>query len=139
VWIDPARPFEPKWDGFRAIVRTGEDFAVRSRRGWPITDLLPEFASLPIRGVFDGELVAFGNDRKPSFRQVCRRMLERNASVPVTLILFDVLRLDGEATIGLPHWHRPICSKPSTSQARASSVRGWTTLARSDTRFSSIS
>jgi ATP-dependent DNA ligase len=35
--------FEPKWDGFRAIVRSGEDYCVRSRRGWQMTELLPEF------------------------------------------------------------------------------------------------
>jgi bifunctional non-homologous end joining protein LigD len=41
----PTRPgwsFEPKWDGFRGIVRTGEDFAVRSGRGWNMTERLPE-------------------------------------------------------------------------------------------------
>ena len=30
----PTRPgwsYEPKWDGFRAIIRTGDDYAVRSR------------------------------------------------------------------------------------------------------------
>lgn len=46
--------FEPKWDGFRAIVRTGDEYTVRSRRGWLMTELLPEFASLPVEGVFDG-------------------------------------------------------------------------------------
>jgi bifunctional non-homologous end joining protein LigD len=105
----PTRPgwsFEPKWDGFRAIVRTGDEYTVRSRRGWNMTELLPEFASLPVRGVFDGELVAFGNDRKPSFRQVCRRMLERDVSVPVTLVVFDFLELDGETTIRLPYRRR---------------------------------
>lgn len=54
--------FEPTWDGFRAIVRSGKDYCVRSRRGWHMTELLPEFASIPIEGVFDGELVAFGAD-----------------------------------------------------------------------------
>jgi ATP-dependent DNA ligase len=54
--------FEPKWDGFRAIVRSGDEYCVRSRRGWLMTELLPEFASLPVEGVFDGELVAFGAD-----------------------------------------------------------------------------
>jgi len=58
----PGWSFEPKWDGFRAIVRTGDDYAVRSRRGWRMTEHLPEFASASVRGVFDGEIVAFGND-----------------------------------------------------------------------------
>jgi hypothetical protein len=42
-----------------------------------MTELLPEFSSLPVRGVFDGELVAFGNDGKPSFERICRRILQR--------------------------------------------------------------
>jgi bifunctional non-homologous end joining protein LigD len=74
--------FEPKWDGFRAILRTGDGYCVRSRRGWLMTELLLEFAALPLRGVFDGELVAFGTDGRPSFYRVCARMLNRDASVP---------------------------------------------------------
>jgi hypothetical protein len=34
-----------------------------------MTELLPEFASLPVEGVFDAELVAFGDDGLPSFEQ----------------------------------------------------------------------
>jgi bifunctional non-homologous end joining protein LigD len=105
----PTRPgwsFEPKWDGFRAIVRTGDDYTVRSRRGWLMTEHLPEFASLSIRGVFDGELVAFGNDGKPSFDRICRRILQRDRSVPVALVVFDLLDLDGDPTMRLPYRHR---------------------------------
>jgi ATP-dependent DNA ligase len=41
--------YEVKWDGFRAIVSTdGAPLRVRSRRGWNMTDLVPELASLPI-------------------------------------------------------------------------------------------
>ena len=36
--------FELKWDGFRGLVRTGPAFTVRSRRGWQMTQLLPELA-----------------------------------------------------------------------------------------------
>jgi hypothetical protein len=35
--------FEVKWDGYRAIVSTeGAPLRVRSRRGWKMTDLVPE-------------------------------------------------------------------------------------------------
>jgi len=71
-----------------------------------MTELLPEFTRLPVRGVFDGELVAFGNDRLPSFERVCLRMLQRDPSVPVSLVLFDVLELDGEPTLRLPYLDR---------------------------------
>jgi hypothetical protein len=57
--------FEPKWDAFRAIVRSGEAYCVQSRRGWLMTQLLPEFVAIPVEGVFDDELVAFGDDGRP--------------------------------------------------------------------------
>jgi ATP-dependent DNA ligase len=33
--------FEPKWDGFRAIVSTIEALSVRSRRGWQMAGRVP--------------------------------------------------------------------------------------------------
>src|SRR4051794_5312482 len=36
--------FEPKLDGFRCLVCTHRGFEGRSRRGWNMTPLLPEFA-----------------------------------------------------------------------------------------------
>jgi bifunctional non-homologous end joining protein LigD len=56
--------FEVKWDGFRALVST-RPFCVRSRRGWDMAPLLPEFAELRPHGVYDAELVAFGEDGRP--------------------------------------------------------------------------
>jgi ATP-dependent DNA ligase len=55
--------YELKWDGFRALVRSGSEFRVRSRRGWNMTDLLAELAALPVNAVLDGELVALGVSR----------------------------------------------------------------------------
>jgi ATP-dependent DNA ligase len=54
--------FEVKWDGFRALVSTVETLLVRSRRGWDMTEPLPELAALPEGLVLDGELVAFALD-----------------------------------------------------------------------------
>jgi bifunctional non-homologous end joining protein LigD len=98
--------FEPKWDGFRAIVRSGEDYCVRSRRGWHMTDLLPEFAGMPVEGVFDGELVAFGDDGLPSFDRLSRRILHGETSIPVTLVVFDVLEVEGLSTMREPYRER---------------------------------
>ena len=70
--------FEVKWDGFRAIVSTeGAPLRVRSRRGWNMTDLVPELSALPISATLDGELVAFGPDGSPDFPLLCERMLMR--------------------------------------------------------------
>jgi bifunctional non-homologous end joining protein LigD len=90
----------------RAIIRAGNDYCVRSRRGWLMTELLPEFATLNVRGVFDGEPIAFGDDKRPSFHRLCARMLNHDASVPVALVLFDVLELDGESRPHLPYPER---------------------------------
>jgi ATP-dependent DNA ligase len=59
-----------------------------------MTDLLPELGSLPTGLVLDGELVAWKNG-KPHFPLVCRRVLNRKMSVPLTYVIFDVLRRDG--------------------------------------------
>jgi ATP-dependent DNA ligase len=52
--------FEVKWDSFRAIVSTEGSLRVRSRRGWNMTEFLPELDSLPVSATLDGELVFFG-------------------------------------------------------------------------------
>jgi ATP-dependent DNA ligase len=51
--------YEDKWDGFRAIVSTEGALRVRSRRGWDMSDQLPELAELADGLVVDGEVVAF--------------------------------------------------------------------------------
>jgi bifunctional non-homologous end joining protein LigD len=92
--------FELKWDGFRALVSTERDLQVRSRRGWNMSPIFPEFQALPSGLVLDGELVAWkGNE--PYFPFACRRVLNRDTSVPLTFVVFDVLRLSRGAS-GLP-------------------------------------
>ncbi len=86
--------FELKWDGFRAIVSTEDGFAVRSRRGWNMTAVLPELRTLPAGLLLDGELVAWKGS-EPYFPLVCRRVLNRDTSVPLTFVVFDLLRRDG--------------------------------------------
>jgi bifunctional non-homologous end joining protein LigD len=87
--------FEVKWDGFRALVSTEDGLRVRSRHGWNMTELLPELASLPAGLALDGELVAW-RDGDPYFPDVCARVLNRDASIPITFVAFDVLRIDGK-------------------------------------------
>jgi ATP-dependent DNA ligase len=60
-----------------------------------MTELLPEFASIPVEGVFDGELVAFGADGLPSHALLSRRILQGDRTIPVALIVFDVLEVEG--------------------------------------------
>src|SRR3954468_2760513 len=96
--------YEVKWDGFRAIVRTGDDYRVRSRRGWDMTALVPELRALPV-GVYDGELVAF-DDGIPWFPDVCARLLNGDRSIGLTFMAFDLLATDGRETMRLPYLER---------------------------------
>jgi bifunctional non-homologous end joining protein LigD len=98
--------FELKWDGFRAIVRCGQEFRVRSRRGWDMTALLPELAALPVEAVLDGELVAPGVDGWPDFPLVCDRLLNGKVTIPLIYVVFDLLELDGKPTTHLPYRER---------------------------------
>ena len=43
----PGWSYDVKWDGFRALVSTVDGFMVRSRRGWNMTEALPELRGLP--------------------------------------------------------------------------------------------
>jgi bifunctional non-homologous end joining protein LigD len=98
--------YEPKWDGFRALVRCGSEFRVRSRRGWEMTARLPELAALPIDAVLDGELVALGEDGWPYFPLVCQRLLNGETRIRIVYVIFDVLELDGQPTIHQPYVER---------------------------------
>src|ERR1700761_2905520 len=60
--------FEPKWDGFRAIIfRDGEELFIQSRDTKGLDRYFPELrapllAALPERCVLDGEIVIAGVD-----------------------------------------------------------------------------
>jgi bifunctional non-homologous end joining protein LigD len=98
--------YELKWDGFRAIVSTEGALRVRSRRGWDMTEHVLFLERLPVRAVMDGELVALGDDDKPDFPLLCECVLQRRSTVPLTLMLFDVLSVDGETVVREPYSER---------------------------------
>ena len=60
--------FEPKWDGFRALVfRDGDELFIQSRDEKPLDRYFPELtapllAQLPARCVLDGEIVIARDD-----------------------------------------------------------------------------
>ena len=97
--------FELKWDGFRAIVSTEDGLRVRSRRGWNMTTALPELRGLPSGLVLDGELVAWKGS-EPYFPHICRRVLNWDMSIPLTFIVFDLLRLEGTDITERPYSER---------------------------------
>lgn len=98
--------FEPKWDGFRALVSTVDGLTVRSRRRWDMSHLVPELAGLPPGRVYDGELISFGDDGLPSFPRLCQRMLAGHQEILVMFIVFDLLFEDGDPLLSLPYRER---------------------------------
>src|SRR6478609_563140 len=98
---------EVKWDGMRVLVdRTPDRLRIWSRNENDVTVSFPELHPLATVGddfLLDGEVVALG-EGVPSFGALADRMHVRDAARavrlseknPVTLIAFDLLRLDGE-------------------------------------------
>ena len=56
--------------------------------------------------MLDGELVAFGEDKLPSFPRLCERMLQGKPGIPVAYMIFDVLEWDGVPTLNWPYRQR---------------------------------
>ncbi len=95
---------ELKWDGYR-IIATIANGKIRlwSRNGLEWTSRLPEIASalsaLALRSaVLDGELVAAGGARA-DFNRLQATLVGREQA-PLSLVLFDLLHVDGIDTAG---------------------------------------
>jgi bifunctional non-homologous end joining protein LigD len=58
-----------------------------------MTAMVPELRALPCGLVLDGELVAWKGG-EPYFPHICRRVLNRDTSVPITFVIFDLLGCD---------------------------------------------
>ena len=98
--------FEPKWDGFRAIVfRDGDEVLIQSRDLKPLDRYFPELAepiraSLPERCVVDGEVV-ISKDGELQFEALLLRIHPAASRVkmlaeesPASFVGWDLLALD---------------------------------------------
>jgi bifunctional non-homologous end joining protein LigD len=99
----PDWTFEPKWDGYRAIVTvTGGDAKLTSRRGNDLTERFrpaARAAELGLRSadaVVDGEISALDDNGRSSFS------LLQQGTGTLALVLFDVLEIEGEPLVHLP-------------------------------------
>jgi ATP-dependent DNA ligase len=102
--------FEPKWDGFRAIVfRDGDRVYIQSRDLRPLDRYFPELdeafrAGLPERCVVDGEIVIMGEHGLSFDRLQLRlhpaesRVRKLAAETPADFVAFDLLA-DGDLDI----------------------------------------
>jgi ATP-dependent DNA ligase len=110
--------FEPKWDGFRAIVfRDGDEVFTQSRdlkpldryfRSWPIRSVLP----LPERCVVDGEVV-IAADGELQFESLLLRIHPADSRVrmlaeqsPASFVAWDLLALDDKDLRSTPQGER---------------------------------
>ena len=90
--------YEPKWDGFRAIVFVDGDASyIQSRNGKELSRYFPEVSFPAGRYVVDGELVAasfgtLGQRIHPAASRVARLAEE----TPARFVAFDVLAVDDD-------------------------------------------
>jgi len=101
AWI-----FEPKWDGFRAVVfRNGGELLIQSRDGKPLDRYFPELREpllreLPQRCVLDGEIViAHGGSLDFDaltlrIHPAASRVKTLASQLPASVVFFDLLQLE---------------------------------------------
>jgi ATP-dependent DNA ligase len=110
--------FEPKWDGFRAIVfRDGDEMLTQSRDLKPLDRYFPELAdpfraALPPRCVLDGEVVIRTGDRL-DFDSLLLRIHPAESRVrllasqtPASFVAWDLLALGDEDLRSVPQGER---------------------------------
>ena len=110
--------YEPKWDGFRAIVFRGEESVfIQSRDLRPLDRYFPELhaallANLPAGLVVDGEIVIatpHGLDfdaLQLRLHPAASRVAKLAAETPASLVAFDVLAAEGRDLRGAPQSER---------------------------------
>jgi ATP-dependent DNA ligase len=110
--------FEPKWDGFRAIVFRGDsDLLIQSRELKPLDRYFPELhevllKQLPAGSVFDGEVVIatpHGLDfdaLQQRIHPAVSRITRLAAETPASFVAFDVLAAQGKSVMDEPQRER---------------------------------
>src|SRR3954447_25689770 len=98
--------FEPKWDGFRALIfRDRDEILIQSRDEKPLNRYFPELidpirSQLPERCVLDGEIVIVKNDGldfdllQLRLHPAASRVKKLSAETPASVVFFDVLSID---------------------------------------------
>jgi ATP-dependent DNA ligase len=134
--------YEPKWDGFRALIfRDGSQVVIQSRNSRPLARYFPELvaaimASLPEQCVVDGEIVVASPDHgRLDFFALQQRLHPAASRVelladqtPATLIVFDLMAVGAEDLRSIPFRQRrarlestlegvgpPLCLTPITA------------------------
>ncbi|CAN0055464.1 unnamed protein product, partial [Phaeothamnion confervicola] len=110
--------YEPKWDGFRALVFwDGDELYIQSRDCKPLARYFPELVQglsreLPVGAVLDGEIVIQGEDGldfealllriHPAASRISKLALE----TPASFVAFDLLAENGNSLMDTPFAER---------------------------------
>lgn len=110
--------FEPKWDGFRALVfRDGDELFIQSRDAKPLGRYFPELFEpllrhLPKRCVLDGEIVIAGNNAldfdalQMRLHPAASRIKMLSHQIPASVVFFDLLSEGADDLRSLPFAQR---------------------------------
>jgi ATP-dependent DNA ligase len=106
--------YEPKYDGFRAIVfADGADVMIQSRGGKPLSRYFPELTFFPGRYVLDGEIVIDSTDGGEDFDALSQRIHPAQSRImmlaeqtPARFIAFDLLALGDDPWLERPFSER---------------------------------
>ncbi len=124
--------YEPKYDGFRAIVFvTPEGAEIQSRGLKPLTRYFPELAFGTNPMVLDGEIIIETADGlsfealQQRIHPAASRIARLAGEIPASFVAFDLLELDGTSLLDRPFHERrarlaeviapPLILAPSTS------------------------
>lgn len=120
---EPGFLFEPKWDGFRAIVfRTAEKTLIQSRELKPLNRYFPELEAalheaLPKGAVLDGEIVVASASKpvrldfdalQQRIHPAPSRIARLSRQTPARFVAFDLLAAGGRSTMALPQSERRV-------------------------------
>lgn len=110
--------FEPKWDGFRALIfRDGDEVFVQSRDEKPLNRYFPELIEplrkqLPEQCALDGEIVIVRNHGldfdalQLRLHPAASRVQRLATEMPASVVFFDLLCLGSEALLAEPFERR---------------------------------
>ncbi len=123
--------FEPKWDGFRALIfRDGDEFLIQSRDQKSLNRYFPELAGplrsmLPEQCVLDGELVVAHRGAldfealQLRIHPAASRVELLAKQIPASVVFWDLLCIGDRSLLGNPFWERREALEAALAQATA--------------------
>jgi ATP-dependent DNA ligase len=133
--VDGGLVYEPKWDGFRAIIYfDGTNVEIGSRGSKMLTRYFPELvemfaAQLTSPCTLDGEIVVrsgkAGSERldwealSQRIHPAASRVAKLSVETPASFVAFDLLSLDGESLLDAPFSERRAALEELLSSASA--------------------